>query len=294
VLTTARVFSDPMRFGDTIAPLVAQDPVGATMVSHVLAGHIAQPYPGGSPLMLTVRVDGVVGLAAMRTSGHPALVVLDPALPEPGAVLDALVAALAATGEPVEGFSGRRSTVLPLARSWNRHTGVDCRIRMSTLFYRLKALVEPVGVPGSARPAILTDDAELDLLARWFDEFGRETGVARGLPAPDRSMVLGNAERGQLTLLWCVDRLPVALAGHSAVRNGVVRIAPVYTPSRHRRRGYGAAATAAAVHSAHSLGAAQITLFADADYPPANAVYRGLGFAAIAEFAHVECTARQA
>ena len=264
------------------------------MVSHVLAGHLAVPYPGGPPLMLAVRVDGVVALAAMRTSGHPALVVLDPVLRGPGAVLDELVVALAATGEPVEGFSGRRSTVLPLAASWTRHTGVGCTMRMSTLFYRLTSLVEPAGVPGAARPAILTDDAELDLLARWFDEFGRETGVTRGLPAADRAMVLGNAERGQQTLLWCVDGLPVALAGHSAVRNGVSRIAPVYTPPEHRRRGYGAAATAAVVHSARALGAAEITLFADADYPPANAVYRGLGFAAVTEFVHMECRVRHA
>ena len=66
----------------------------------------------------------------------------------------------------------------------------------------------------------------------------------------------------------------------------------MYTPPEHRRRGYGAAATAAAVHSARWLGAAEITLFADADYPPANAVYRGLGFVAIAEFAHLECEQR--
>ncbi len=293
-MSTAEVFADPARFADAIAPLVARDPIGATMVSHVLAGHRVQPYPGGTPLMVAVRAGGVVVLAAMRTPGHPALVVLDPALTDAGAVLDTLVVALTGTGEPVDGFSGRRSTVLALAESWSRHTGAGWSIRMSTLFYRLASLIEPIGVPGSARAAVLTDDAELDLLARWFDEFGRETGVARGVPAPDRSMVLGHAERGQLTVLWCVDSRPVALAGHSAVRNGVSRIAPVYTPPEHRRRGYGAAATAAAVHSARSLGADEVTLFADADYPPANAVYRGLGFAAIAEFAHVERAPRRA
>lgn len=292
-MATAQVFSDPRRFAAAIAPLVGRDPVGATMVSHVLAGHLAHPYPGGTPLMVTVLFGAAVGLAAMRTPGHPALVVLDPALREPDEVLNALAVALAASGEPVDGFSGRKSTVLRLASSWTQYTGIDCSSRMTTLFYRLASLVEPTGTPGSARAAILTDDAELDLLARWFDEFGRETGVARGQPAPDRSVVLGNAERGQRTVLWCVDQVPVAVAGHSAVRNGVARIAPVYTPAEHRRRGYGAAATAAAVRSARSLGAPEITLFADADYPPANAVYRGLGFEAIAEFVHLECAPRQ-
>jgi predicted GNAT family acetyltransferase len=37
------------------------------------------------------------------------------------------------------------------------------------------------------------------------------------------------------------------------------------------------------------MGATEVTLFADADYPPANAVYRELGFEAITGFTHMEC-----
>ncbi len=290
-MLTVQRWSDPELFGAAIEPLIRRDPVGATMVAHVLAGHLVHPYAGGAPLMLGVSVDADIALAALRTSGHPVLVVLDPALDHAGDVLDGLVLALADGAEPVTGFSGRTSTVLALADAWTGHTGIDCHVRMSTQFYRLTSLIEPSGVAGSPRAAVLTDEAELDLLGRWLDEFGHETGVSRGLPPPDRTMVLANAERGQVSLLWCVDGLPVALAGHSAVRHGVVRIAPVYTPLEHRRRGYGAAVTAAAVHSAHALGAADVTLFADVDYPPANAVYQGLGFESLATFAHLECVA---
>ncbi len=291
-MLTVQRWSDPEEFGAAIEPLIRRDPVGATMVAHVLAGHLAHPYPGGAPLMLGVFVDGGIALAALRTSGHPVLVVVDPGIGELGVVLDRVVPALAESAEPVVGFSGRTSTVQPLADAWTRYTGFACGIRMSTLFYRLASLVEPSGVAGSARAAVLTDENELDLLAGWLDDFGRETGVSRGLPAPDRAMILANAGRGQLSVLWCVDGMPVALAGHSAVRNRVVRIAPVYTPPGHRRRGYGAAVTAAAVRSARELGASEITLFADADYPPANAVYRGLGFECLARFTQLECLSR--
>ncbi len=290
-MTTAQRFPDPTEFGAAIGALVGRDAVGATMVSHVLAGQLADPYPGGPPLMVAVRLDGVVALAALQTQRHPVLVVLDPAVTEPGDVRDALVGILRSDADRVTGFTGRTSTVLPLAQSWTVHTGAGCSVRMTTLFYRLTTLVQPSAVPGHVRPAVLTDGAELDLLSRWLDHFGQETGVGRGLPAPDREMVLTNAKRGQVSLLWCVDGVPVALAGHSTPRNGVARIAPVYTPPEQRRRGYGAAVTAAAVHSARAMGATEVTLFADLDYPPANAVYRGLGFEAIAEFTQVECSA---
>ncbi len=62
------------------------------MLSHVLAGHLTHPYPGGAPVMVAVHDDRTPQLAALRTPGHPVLVVDDPALHEAGAVLDALVA----------------------------------------------------------------------------------------------------------------------------------------------------------------------------------------------------------
>ena len=46
--------------------------------------------------------------------------------------------------------------------------------------------------------------------------------------------------------------------------------------------------TVAAIESARRLGATEITLFTDADYPASNAVYRGLGFEVIGEFAEFD------
>ncbi len=290
-MAEAERFTDAERFAACIADVVRRDPVGATMLSHVLSGHRVQPYPGGPPLMVAVWLEGAVAVAALQIGRHPVLVMVDPALIRRDEGFDELVAVLAGDADRLGGFSGRTTTVLPLAECWTRHTGISCRVRMSTLLYRMAELVEPGGVPGSARAAVLTDPADMDVLVRWIDDFGRETGVSRGLPVANPSSVLADAERGQVSLLWCLDRVPVALAGHSAVRGGLSRIAPVYTPVGYRRRGYGAASTAAAVHSAWSLGADQVTLFADADYPPANAVYRGLGFQAIGEFSQLECVA---
>ncbi len=42
------------------------------------------------------------------------------------------------------------------------------------------------------------------------------------------------------------------------------------------------------MRSARALGASEISLFTDAGYLPANAVYRGLGFEVVAEFAEFE------
>src|SRR6478735_7243338 len=286
-MTSTEFFTDPERFAAVAQPLVRRDPVGATMVSWVLANHIANPFPH-SPLMAVVTDDRAVAVVALRVSGFPLVAVIDPSIEDPAPVLGRLVDDVLALREPIVGFSGRRRTVRLLTDVWTERTGAAAKPRMWSLMYRLGELTPPVGVPGESRPASMDNPADVALLADWFCEFRKETGVGRTAPVPDPQTVLDNARRGEVFTLWCEDGRPVAAAGHSAVRGGSSRIAPVYTPPDQRRRGFGSAATVAAIESARRLGATEITLFTDADYPASNAVYRELGFEVIGEFAEFD------
>ncbi|MCQ0020489.1 GNAT family N-acetyltransferase [Actinomadura madurae] len=68
------------------------------------------------------------------------------------------------------------------------------------------------------------------------------------------------------------------MAGRTPAVGGMARVAPVYTPAGHRRRGYGAAVTAAATRDAQDAGAADVVLFTDLGNPTSNSVYRRLGY----------------
>ena len=71
--------------------------------------------------------------------------------------------------------------------------------------------------------------------------------------------------------------LPASIAGLPYNR-GMVRVGPVYTPPEHRRRGYGAAVTAAASQHALDAGAVQVVLFTDLANPTSNSVYQRIGY----------------
>ena len=283
-------FVDVPAFAAAVQPLVEKDREGATILSSVLAGQIAAPFPGGPPLLAVVTAAGRSTAAALRVPKYPMTVVIDPEIPDPSGTLDELAAAVLARGEVVVGLGGRRRTAELLAGCWAARTGVTPTLRMSLLFHRLGTLTPPDGVPGTSRVASVQDPADVDLLARWWFEFEQETGanVHAASTAPDPEVIVRGAARGQVVTIWSDRDRDVAAAGHTAVRHGSARIAPVYTPPGLRRRGYGSAVTTAAVRSAQALGATEVSLFTDAGYLPSNEVYRALGFRVVAEFAEYE------
>jgi predicted GNAT family acetyltransferase len=58
----------------------------------------------------------------------------------------------------------------------------------------------------------------------------------------------------------------------------MARIGPVYTPPEHRRRGFGAMATAAVTEAALEAGARDVVLFTDLANPTSNGIYQELGY----------------
>lgn len=280
-------FTDVAAFAAFVRPMVDKDRDGATVFTGVLANQIAAPFPGGPPLLAAVSAAGRVLAAALEIPRYPMTVVVDPEIGDPAAALDELVAAVIAGGQVIVGLGGRRGTVEMLAGSWAARTGVTPTLRLPLLFHRLGTLTPPNGVPGGARTASARDQADVHLLAQWWFEFEHETGANAhaGPAAPDPENIVRGAARGQMVSIWIDGERAVAAAGHSAVRDGSAKIAPVYTPAEFRRRGYGSAVTAAAVRSAHALGANDVSLFTNAGYRPANEAYRRLGFQVVAEFA---------
>jgi predicted GNAT family acetyltransferase len=137
----------------------------------------------------------------------------------------------------------------------------------------------PPPVPGTARPYT---DADAEVYACWNEGFIVETGVTRG-----GADVVGALERrirgGGALWLWEVEGEPVSMCGRTAPVCGVPRIGPVWTPPRHRARGYATAITASVCTEALTGGARACTLFADAANPTSNGVYARIGFRPVAE-----------
>jgi predicted GNAT family acetyltransferase len=74
-----------------------------------------------------------------------------------------------------------------------------------------------------------------------------------------------------------------APVGTTMPAGGVVRIGPVYTPPRYRKRGYAGALVAAASQRALDNGAAACSLYTDLANPTSNKIYQAVGYRPICD-----------
>ncbi|SDG27339.1 FR47-like protein [Lentzea fradiae] len=186
-------------------------------------------------------------------------------------------------GQPIDAVSGPRARVEAFRSRWREGGRESFRLR----FHRLEDLVVP-DVPGEARRTTATDH---DLLTEWWVRFAVELeGMDR---AEAREVARGGLVRPAGHVLWVDGGRPVSWAATTEPVAGVSRVGPVYTPPEHRRKGYGAAATAAVCRWARHAGADHVVLAADHANPTANSIYQGIGFRYVTDWSEYRWSAEE-
>jgi predicted GNAT family acetyltransferase len=193
----------------------------------------------------------------------------------PEHTLDELVDAVKDVSFP--GVNGVAETVDRFAARWTERHGLSVVPVHEMRLYRLATLTPPEPAPpGRARPA--TDD-DLVVAVRWLRAFQTEAGVP-----PNNVEAMARRAIGEGRMWLWEDDAPVALCSRTPANVGVARIAPVYTPPDHRRRGYGTAITAACTQDALARGAEHLVLFTDLANPTSNSIYQQIGFRPVRDY----------
>lgn len=272
-------------FWQVAGPLFSADPVhhtvAMTVINSLLAGGRFGELP---PVFLTVHDgDDVIG-AAFCTPPFPISVTAIPIRAIP-AVIDHLLT----TDLRPSGISGMQPEAEAFVAAWTERAGAEITNRIDQRLYRLAGLRPPTGVPGAADVAT---DADIVLVAGWYQEFGRGAHFFRQHPSLDTLLrqVRDQQAAGTGQLIWRVEGLPVSLAVISAPKLGMARIGPVYTPPEHRDHGYASAVTAAAARWGLDQGVEHVLLYTDLSNPVSNSIYQRIGFVPVADALDVTFT----
>ena|SRR5689334_5729463 len=254
-------------------PLLCRDPAANTVALTVIEDlRRGRRFDGPSTFGWLEDGGGVQGAVSLNPPYELQLA------QAPIGSLPALADALRVRGIAVPGVNGDPELVHAFADAWTAGTDLPQRVAMRQWLYRLGTLVPPDPTPpGRARPA---RDDEAAALVAFLLAFQDEAGAHGTDP---HAWVPATMADGRLWVWEDADGALATLAGRSPTAARVARIAPVYTPPEHRRRGYGAAVTAACAADALARDADHVVLHTDRSNPTANGVYRRIGFDVIAE-----------
>ncbi|MFF0540719.1 GNAT family N-acetyltransferase [Streptomyces coelicoflavus] len=195
-----------------------------------------------------------------------------------------LAARLASLGHAPAHVIADHATAGAFATSWQRHTGVPSVPFWRTHLYRLGTLTPPRPRPGGR--GRLTTGEDREQVVRWCREFCVDVGERHSLGLIDAGSFEDSRFGDRHFTFWeTPDGTPVSMAASTPVVGGMVRVDPVYTPARHRGRGYAGAVTFEASRAAQAAGATDVVLFTDPDNPTSNALYRRLGYVHVDDFA---------
>ncbi|MFZ0323651.1 MAG: GNAT family N-acetyltransferase [Actinomycetes bacterium] len=265
-------FSDDVdTFAEAAGPLLAGAPINHTIALSVIedARNRAEPLDPPERYGWWTDGHGVVTGAMLHTPGHPSLLEL-----APDESIQPLVDVLAPLGVGGQGVNGPSHLALTFAAVAMARLGCRTRLVQAMRLFRLDVLRPPERrASGAVRRGHPSDQ---DLLAEWTEAFATEahTTVANAADAVRRRLAHDGVR------LWVEDGVPVSFAARTRSSAGVSRIGPVYTPSRFRRRGFGAAVTSAVAADILAEGSTPV-LFTDAANPTSNALYQRLGFTAV-------------
>ncbi len=192
----------------------------------------------------------------------------------PDGTLEDLVAALRRHVGSVPGVNASPDAATRFAELWTAGTSLSTVRDATTSPLRHGATRgsgnrPPQAAPGSPAPTRSTSSSD------WYGAFGQEVG--------DRPVEVLAAvqERVAAGLAWVWEDesgTPTSFATRHQPAAGVSRVGPVYTPPPFRRRGFGAAVTAACTRHALDTDSTTAVLFADLANPTSNAIYQAIGY----------------
>jgi predicted GNAT family acetyltransferase len=265
-------------FRERATPFLASSEARHNLILGISGTLVSRPEVYPAFRLWLVSDDGRVTCAALRTPPFD-LVLSDG---DPSSV-SALAEAVAEESITWPGVVGNLPAVEVFVERWGEATRRTASVRMRQGVFEATAVNDVAPAGGESAPAGRDDRV---LIADWFEAFEAEV-------FPDRSEEerAGSRARSEAALdsrlsadpdagLWVyrVDGEPVSLAGFGGRTPNGVRVGPVYTPPRHRGRGYATELTARMTAHLLSRGLRFCFLYTDLANPTSNAIYERIGY----------------
>ena len=237
---------------------------------------VDNPKTYENPFFATVAdEDGRVILAAVMTPPHN-LILAGDAQFELG--FPALIDHLTTHHIDIPGVIAPAEIADEFLRTWEGQVGEVGDLNRRLRVYELRQVQTRPFPPGTFQVA---GPLEIPIIAKWVQAFEAE---ALG---EFHELDLARAERlitGDQIFTWTVDEETVSMAMKTRPITHSITIGGVYTPPKHRRRGYAGALVANLSQYLLHDGYQFVNLFTDLNNPTSNKIYMEVGYHPVCDF----------
>ena len=228
--------------------------------------------PKIKPYYLTVQDAGVtVGTALMTPPRR--LLITRMAMPAVALLAEYLMAEKAS----IPGVLGPKDCARAFAENWRAKTGISSRLKMRERIYACAYVTPPVASPGHLRTASSDDEP---LLVKWAGEFCREAGIGDEA-AYMQSQIPYTIKKDRL-YVWDNGEV-VSMADLRRETAHGIAVSLVYTPPRHRNKGYASSCVAELTQRMLDDRKHFCCLFTDLANPTSNSIYQKIGYREICD-----------
>jgi predicted GNAT family acetyltransferase len=214
------------------------------------------------PIAMTVEHSGEVQLVALHTPPQKLLL-------STGST-DAATELGRAWESALSGVMGPSEVAAAFSLAW---PGEQREVVQRMRVYRCTQLVAPAPIEGALRVANPSDAAFACSSVIAFNQEAKNPGTVEGVTRMVNELI--DAER---LFVWERDGELVSIATARQPTPHGIRIGYVFSPPRHRGRGYAGAVTAGATQAMFNLGYEFCFLFTDLANPTSNRIYQRLGY----------------
>jgi predicted GNAT family acetyltransferase len=264
-------------FLEAAQPVLLRDEARHNLMYGICSTLIEAPDAYPTVYLWTVVSDGGPVMALLMTPPFNVVVgqPIDPAAPESAA------RALVDEGVSLPGVTGALPEVDTFAEAWETLSGTSRRRRMAQGIYAVRSVRPARAVAGRMRFANANDR---ELLIEWFDAFAAESLPEHSPGLETESAVDRHLASSGGFALW-EDGEIVSMSGFGGETPHGIRIGPVYTPPRLRRRGYASALVAQLSSRLLDAGRDYCFLYTDLANPTSNRIYMDVGYELVCESA---------
>jgi ribosomal protein S18 acetylase RimI-like enzyme len=267
---SVHLYEDAKSFSAAAGDFLQSRAVHHNLILTVLDRRLTRPEPGC--YWVAARAGQAAGVVFQSPLTRSALLV-----PMEPSVIEALVDAIADAGDVLPGVMGDAATAASFAGRWAEQCKSAAFPTQGLRLYELAELKPTGPFEGTLRKA---EAADRSLAVLWIQEFYTEVHepheeVERQVDEWLTSGHLWVWENGEAVSI-AVSQKPI---------QGIVRVSHVYTPPENRRRGY-AAACVYGISKYCTEAGYRCVLYTDLGNPTSNAIYRRIGYRAVAEAIH--------